>query len=167
MKHTLQSFARESHTLLAGANTPATRARLAERLRQALSDEEFVRPLFSGEPSERRIVYQDAELGFCILAHDYSGPKDSGPHDHGTSWAIYGQAAGETQMSDFDVVQAAGAETPGQVRRTSTYTLKPGDVHVYNEGAIHAPSRKGPTRLVRIEGTNLEKVKRARYEVVA
>jgi hypothetical protein len=52
------------------------------------------------------------------------------------------------------------------VRRTRSYRLRPGDVHVYNEGDLHAPSRAGPTRLVRIEGTNMEKVARAKYEVV-
>lgn len=53
------------------------------------------------------------------------------------------------------------------MRRTRSHALRPGDAHLYNEGAIHAPSRAGPTRLIRIEGTNLEKVARGTYEVVA
>lgn len=45
--------------------------------------------------------------------------------------------------------------------------LTPGAVHVYNEGDLHSPSRAGPTRLLRIEGVNLEQVQRARYEEVS
>jgi hypothetical protein len=38
--------------------------------------------------------------------------------------------------------------------------------HVYNEGDLHSPRREGPTRLIRIEGTNMDKVKRLAYERV-
>ena len=48
------------------------------------------------------MLYEDPELGFTILAHGYVGAKGSKPHDHGPSWAIYGQAAGETIMTDWD-----------------------------------------------------------------
>ena len=43
-----------------------------------------------------------------ILAHNYEGPKESAPHDHGPSWAIYGQARGETAMNDWSLLEAAG-----------------------------------------------------------
>jgi hypothetical protein len=46
------------------------------------------------------------------------------------------------------------------------YKLVPGTAHVYNEGDLHSPSRAGPTRLIRIEGTNMEKIKRLKYEPV-
>jgi hypothetical protein len=54
----------------------------------------------------------------------------------------------------------------GKVRKTHSYPMRPGDVHVYNEGEVHAPSRSGPTRLVRVEGVNLEKVRRGAYELL-
>jgi hypothetical protein len=38
--------------------------------------------------------------------------------------------------------------------------------HVYNEGDLHSPRRDGPTRLIRIEGRNMDKVARLRYERV-
>ena len=93
-------------------------------------------------------------------------PKESAPHDHGPSWAIYGQASGETQMSDYELVEPATPEKPGKVRKTRTYKLTPGVAHVYNEGDLHSPTRTGPTRLIRIEGTNMEKVKRLKFEPV-
>ncbi len=167
MTMTLDALARECRNLLLADPSPAGRAQVAALLGRALRDGEFVRAQFAGGMPERRILHEDRDLGFCILGHEYHDAKEGGPHDHGPSWAIYGQAEGETVMTDFEVVQPAAAGKAGQVRRTRSYALRPGDAHLYNEGAIHAPSRGGPTRLIRIEGTNLEKVARGKYEVVA
>jgi hypothetical protein len=38
--------------------------------------------------------------------------------------------------------------------------------HVYNEGELHSPRRDGPTRLIRIEGRTMDKVKRLAYDKV-
>src|SRR5437764_7566545 len=160
---TLEAFAARCREVLATHNTPAGRAQVAAQLAAALADPAFVPALFAGDTPERKIVYEDPDLGFCILAHEYHGAKESTPHDHGPSWAIYGQAAGETEMSDFALLEPAAPGRAGKVRRTRTYRLRPGDVHVYNEGDLHAPSRAAPTRLVRIEGVNMEKVARAKY----
>jgi predicted metal-dependent enzyme (double-stranded beta helix superfamily) len=161
MPLTLQSFASSVRAVLQQKNDPAGREQVAGLLRDALHDRAFVESLFDANSPERKIVYEDPDLGFCILAHRYTDARDGGPHDHGDSWAIYGQADGETKMSDWEVV------SPGKVKKVRDYTMTPGVAHLYNEGAIHAPSRSGPNRLVRIEGVNLEKVKRGRYEAVA
>ena len=67
-------------------------------------------------------------------------------------------------MSDWAVVEPAAQAKPGRVRPVRSYTLKPGMAHVYNEGDVHSPRRDGPTRLIRIEGTNMDKVRRLAYE---
>ena len=163
MALTLAAFAAQCHAILARDGGPAGRAEVAAALREALRDEGFVAAQFGAEAPERRVVYQDPQLGFCILAHEYRGAKESPPHDHAHSWAIYGQAQGETSMSDWQVVEAPAGEQPGRVRKLRDYALRPGDAHVYNEGDVHSPGRAGPTRLIRIEGTNLEKVRRAKF----
>jgi hypothetical protein len=166
MPHTLQSFAARCHEILAAQDNPTGRDKVARQLAALLGDQDFVDAQFDDSTPERKILYEDADLGFCILAHNYRGPKDSGPHDHGPSWAIYGQAQGETAMSDYALVQAPTAGAPGKVRKTRSYQLTPGVVHVYNEGDLHSPSRAGPTRLIRIEGVNMERVERAKYVAV-
>ena len=69
-------------------------------------------------------------------------------------------------MSDWNLLEAASPDKPGKVTKARDYKLSPGAAHVYNEGDLHSPSRKGPTRLIRIEGTNMEKVKRLPYQAV-
>jgi len=167
MTMTLDALARGCRDRLQADGSPCGRAQVAALLGRALLDEEFVRTQFAAGMPERKILYEDRDLGFCILGHEYHDAKEGDPHDHGSSWAIYGQAEGETMMTDFAVVQPPAGGQPGLVRRTHSYTLRPGDAHLYNEGTVHAPARSGATRLIRIEGTNLEKVARGTYEVVA
>ncbi len=80
--------------------------------------------------------------------------------------AIDGQARGETEMRDYELLKPATPEVPGQVRQTRSYKLTPGIAHVYNEGDLHSPKRAGATSLIRIEGTNMDKVKRLQYVAV-
>jgi predicted metal-dependent enzyme (double-stranded beta helix superfamily) len=166
MSHTLEQFSTKCHEILKAEPGPAGRKKVCELLQNMLKDETFVGKNLDDTTPERKILYEDPEMGFCILAHSYKGAKESAPHDHGPSWAIYGQARGETQMSDFELVEKATPEKPGKVRKLRTYKLTPGIAHVYNEGDLHSPKRDGPTRLIRIEGVNMEKVKRLKFEAI-
>ena len=55
----------------------------------------------------------------------------------------------------------------GECRSPSLYTCAtPGVAHVYNEGDLHSPTRVTSTRLIRIEGVNMETVRRFKYVAV-
>ena len=166
MSYTLEQFAAECHRILKADSGSETRMKVCALVENVLKDATFIAAHFGKDGPERKIIYEDPELGFCILAHIYNGAKESNPHDHGPSWAIYGQARGETEMSDWELVEPAQNGKPGKVRRVRNYTLKPGMAHIYNEGDLHSPRRTGPTRLLRIEGTNMDKVKRLAYQPV-
>lgn len=167
MAHTMEEFSKQCHDLLKAEPGPAGRRKVCDLLQEVLKDQQFVAAYLKDETPERQILYEDPEMGFCILAHHYRGAKNSPPHDHGDYWAIYGQAMGETHMSDFELLEAASPEKPGKVRKTRTYKLTPGVAHVYNEGDLHSPSRAGATRLIRIEGRNMETVRRLKYQEAA
>ena len=109
----------------------------------------------------REVLYEDPELGFCICGHVYDGPANGGPHDHGPSWAIYGQAAGITEMTDWKIVRKGDGDQPNLVEPVTTYAMKPGDAHLYDVGDVHSPKREAPVKLIRIEGKNLDHVKRS------
>src|SRR5690349_322640 len=101
MPTTLEQFAAECRAILKAEPGPAGRSRIRDRLQQLLRDPQFVESNVTEKTPERHILYEDPDLGFCILAHNYSNAKTSPPHDHGPSWAIYGQAKGETEMTDY------------------------------------------------------------------
>jgi hypothetical protein len=166
MAMTLEQLAAECRRILEADSGPAGRQQISAVVQKALLDDAFVARHLGDDVPERKILYQDPALGFCILAHNYRGAKESMPHDHGPSWAIYGQARGETVMSDWAVLEPAAEGKTGKVRRARSYPLKPGEAHVYNEGDVHSPRRDGPTKLIRIEGTNMEHVKRLAFEAV-
>jgi predicted metal-dependent enzyme (double-stranded beta helix superfamily) len=166
MAQTLEQFAAACHDILKAEPNPAGRGKVCALLQNALRDKQFVSSYVKDETPERQILYEDSELGFCILAHHYRGAKTSAPHDHGPYWAIYGQASGETEMNDYELIEPATPEKPGKVRKTKTYKLTPGVAHVYNEGDLHSPKRVASTKLIRIEGVNMDKVKRLKFEAV-
>jgi hypothetical protein len=160
MSTTLESLVSACKAVLSNDDTPAGRRRVAAHLSQALQDAAFVRDLFVRPVGERTLVYEDADLGFCILTHEYKQARREGePHDHGPSWAIYGQAEGESTMTVFEPVAA------GRVRQLASDVMRPGEARVYDEGVIHAVTHVGLARLVRIEGRDLTKVRRGRYVV--
>src|SRR6202163_666606 len=167
MAYTLEQFSADCHRILTADPGPEGRKQVCALVQKACADPEFVRQHLPENGPERKILYEDPQLGFCILGHVYHGAKDSNPHDHGPSWAIYGQARGETVMTDYEPVARPGEGRPGKARRIKDYTLKPGAGYLYNEGDLHSPRRDGPTRLIRIEGKNMEKIQRFPYERVA
>src|SRR5271170_2099990 len=166
MGYTLQQFSAACHRILSDDPSVEGRRKVCAFVEDVLKDDEFVAAHLGDDAPERKILYEDPELGFCILGHVNEGARESKPHDHGPSWAIYGQARGETIMSDWELVEPAGDAKPGRVRLVRQYSLTPGTAHVYNEGDLHSPRRDGPTRLIRVEGTNLGEIRRLAYEAI-
>jgi hypothetical protein len=165
MSYTIEQFSVDCHDAVAMAPGPKGREKVRQHLEKALADPSFVETyLGANADSERNILYQDFDFDFCIIAHVYKGPKASGPHDHGPSWAIYGQAKGMTEMTEWKVLSKPEGGAPGIVEPVKTYEMTPGVAVVYNEGDVHSPRRESETRLIRIEGTDMTKIKRDAYK---
>ena len=166
MRLDLGKFSTECHNILKQDWGVEGRNKVCALVEEILTDKDFINTYLTDDLPERQVLYEDPELGFCILGHVYRDAKDSNPHDHGPSWAIYGQARGDTVMTDYAPVARPSEGHPGKARPVRDYTLKPGAAHLYNEGDLHSPRRDGPTRLIRIEGKNMEKIRRYPYERV-
>lgn len=166
MAQTLEEFAAACRAALTADPGPAGREKVCALVRAVLQDRDFVAAHIPPDGPERKVLYEDPKLGFTILAHAYRGAKTTGPHDHGPTWAIYGQAAGETIMTDWECLARPTETAPGQARRLRDYTLAPGMAYLYEPGVLHSPRRDGATALLRIEGMNLERIRRRPYVAV-
>ena len=166
MGYTLESFATDVQRILRADPSPTGREKVRDLVQDVLKDEKFVGTYVNDNTPDRQVIYEDPELGFCICAHVNRDAREANPHDHGSSWAIYGQAFGETEMSDWEILDPAAEGKPGKVRRGRVYALKPGMAHIYNEGDVHSPKRVAATGLIRIEGKNTTKMKRLAYKAV-
>ena len=165
MGYTIEQFADDCRRALERDPGPAGRDEVRRHVSRACLDPGFVEThLGPDNDSPRKVLHEDRDHGFCILAHVHHGANESVPHDHGPSWAIYGQAVGVTEMIEWRVVSPATGDERGRVEPTRVYSMQPGDVEVYQEGELHSPRREGETRLIRIEGKNLDGVPRNYYE---
>lgn len=168
MDYSLTELADDIRALLNAAPVSDCSEEICGVLSKALKDEKFTSlhlPERAAGEHPREILYEDPELGFCICGHVYSGEAIGQPHDHGSSWAIYGQASGTTEMTDWEIVEPGIGDGPSLVRPSRTYVMNPGDARFYDVGDVHSPKRTGPTRLIRIEGSNLDNVTRSNIAV--
>lgn len=167
MAYSLNSLADDIRQTLRdnpAANGPAAACQFVEK---ALTDQTFLDTHFGPDKTgPRHIIHEDPELGFCICVHVYQDAKNGEPHDHGPSWAIYGQAEGETMMTHWRIVKPAEGDDPALVEEVESLALKPGMAHFYKVGDVHAPNRSGLVKLLRIEGANLDKIIRTKIKPI-
>lgn len=162
MSYTLEQFSDDIRTTLKADSSARGKEAICALVAKALRDKDFVDTYVTAENCKpRKVLYEDPELGFCICGHVYPKGGNAAPHDHGPSWAIYGVAEGDTVMTDWKIVKEGDETSPILVEPERDYTMKPGDAHFYDVGDVHSPNRAGLTKLIRIEGSNLDHIKRS------
>jgi len=160
--YTLEALASDIKAALAADSGIGGKQAVCKLVSKVLLDKTFVAKHLTPEQCKpRKVLYEDPDTGFCICGHVYMKPAKGEPHDHGSSWAIYGLAEGDTEMVDWEIVKKAEGDQPNLVKATRSYVLKPGDSHFYDVGDVHSPNRETVTKLVRIEGANLDRIKRS------
>ena len=164
MAYELEHLAADIRATLRAEPGAAGRQEACRFVEKALDDDAFVEAHLTDRAAgadPREVLYEDPELGFCICGHVYGDAAETPPHDHGPTWAIYGQARGCTEMTEWHIVEAGGGDAPALVEPAETYALAPGRARLYDVGAVHSPKRKQPTKLIRIEGQNLDRLQRS------
>ena len=168
MAYTLEQFSADIRAALKADPGVGSKHAICKLVSKVLLDESFVdKHLRAEDCKPRKVLYEDPELGFCVCGHVYEKPAHGQPHDHGSSWAIYGLAVGDTEMTDWRIVRKGDGTNPTLVEPEKVYVLKPGDAHFYDVGVVHSPKRDGLTKLVRIEGENLDRIKRSNIKAAA
>lgn len=166
MSYGLKEFCRESHDILAANNNAQGRDAVRKNLEKLLKNEAFVEEVCGKDaPVGVTELYRDDELEFVVLAHVNDKPHASPPHDHGTSWAIYGQAKEYTDMSEFKRVDGGEGDGAADIEHVKTYRLKPGDAGFYDVREIHAIDYPARACFVRVTGRPLENEPRLRYDM--
>jgi hypothetical protein len=104
------------------------------------------------------LLCQDRDLGFQIVAHIMGHAYEGGPHDHGASWAIYGQAVRHTDMTEWTRIDDGSKNGFAKV-----YRLQPGDAGIFDNHKIHSMSYPSGARFIRVTGVDLSTINRARF----
>jgi hypothetical protein len=164
MAYTLGEFCADSRAILKTEPLPDALAHIAERLERLLSNPAFVAETFSDDiPPGRRVLYRDAETDFHVLAHVQEGNKTGKPHSHGSSWAIYGNAREYTDMVEWRRTNPAD-EDHAVLQVSDRYALQPGDARPYPPGTIHSTQHPQKAWVIRVTGTNLDRIPRYRFD---
>ena len=166
MSYDLDQFVADCRTILSRDPGPGGRDQVRVRLERLLGEPEFLRQ-YCGEdvPSGLKLLYEDKDLGFQILAHINAKARVSPPHDHGASWAIYGQATGHTDMTEWERVNDSGDTAHAELRPIKKYRLTPGHAGIYQDGAIHSIDYPDKARFIRVTGTNLDRIPRVSFDL--
>ncbi len=159
MEYDFEQLKIDVRSALQKGNSPAEIERVRQSLAKLLTNQAFVEQT-CGESAESglKLLYEDPELGFQVLAHINEKARKSPPHDHGESWAVYGQAIGYTDMREWQRTDDGASPDHAKLEPTRAYRLKPGEVGVYSHGAIHAIDYPDKSRFIRITGTNLDEI---------
>lgn len=165
MSQNIETFAEECRNILQNGSDETNLDQVRRVVEKYLVDDEFISThLGPDNQDNRKVLYEDPDLGFCICSHLFKGANEAPPHDHGNTWAIYGQVSNQTVMTEFEQIEPPQGDKPGKVKPVKSYDLNPGMAVAYPTGRLHSPKRTSDTRLIRIEGKDLMTVSRDAYE---
>ena len=92
-----------------------------------LKDKDFICENFGNCPIPgTTLLFEDPSLGFQIISYAMNKPLIGGPHDHGNIWAIYGQALGWTEMTEWEREENPEDPSKGTMEPIKTYRLEGG-----------------------------------------
>jgi hypothetical protein len=159
MSYTLDQFIADAQASLKQDGGPSGREQVRRGLEKLLANPDFVADVESTDPSQRvRVLHADGDLGFRILAHVSNPDTPHAPHNHGKSWAIYGQVRNYTEMTEWE---RTGDQ---QLKVVKSYRLQKGQAGIYENGAIHSVVSPEGGRIIRITGTDLDRIDRERFD---
>jgi predicted metal-dependent enzyme (double-stranded beta helix superfamily) len=166
MAYGLDQFIADCRATLAHDPGPAGREQVRTNLERLLVNADFVREYCADDaPRGLKVLYEDPKLGFQILAHINDKGRVSPPHDHGASWAIYGQATKYTDMIEWAREDDGKDPKHAKLKPLKKYRLTPGKAGIYQNGAIHSIDYPDHARFIRVTGTNLDKIDRIRIDL--
>jgi hypothetical protein len=165
MAYDLDQFIADCRTTLTADPGPSGREQVRANLEKLLGNPAFIQQYCSDDvPRGLSVLYEDDKLGFQVLAHINDKARVSPPHDHGDSWAIYGQATKYTDMIEWEREDDGSDPKHAKLKPVTKYRLTPGKAGIYQDGKIHSIDYPDYARFVRVTGTNLDKIDRIKID---
>jgi predicted metal-dependent enzyme (double-stranded beta helix superfamily) len=164
MPYEIDQFISDCRSILSRDPGPAGREEVRMRLERLLGNPDFIHRQ-EQSPRGLHVLYEDPQLGFQILAHINDKARVSPPHDHGASWAIYGQATHYTDMIEWERDDNGADPKHAKLKPVKKYRLTPGHAGIYQDGRIHSIDYPDHARFIRVTGTNLDQIPRVRFDL--
>jgi hypothetical protein len=166
MSYNLDQFISDCRAALTRDLGPKGREEVRLKLERLLKERDFVETYCGAAvPRGLKVLYEDPELGFQVLAHINDKARVSPPHDHGESWAIYGQATLHTDVIEWAREDDGSDSGTAELKPVKKYRLLPGHAGIYQDGTIHSIDYPDSSRFIRVTGTNLDKIDRVRFDL--
>ncbi|MEE3000130.1 MAG: hypothetical protein VX693_09405 [Pseudomonadota bacterium] len=102
-------------------------------------------------------IYTDPSTGFIVYAHNIKEGRTSPPHDHGASWAVYGQARKFTDMTEYRRLDDKSEAGYAKIEQTKKYRLDVGMAGKFGPHDIHQIHFEDEARFIRVTGADLFK----------
>jgi predicted metal-dependent enzyme (double-stranded beta helix superfamily) len=166
MAYNLDQFIADCRTTLTRDPGVAGREQVRLDLERLLANPDFIAK-YCGDDQPRgvKVLYEDDSLGFQVLAHIYEAARVSPPHDHGASWAIYGQATKYTDMIEWQREDNGADPKHAKLAPEKRYRLNPGHAGIYQDGTIHSIDYPDSARFIRVTGADLDKIPRIKVDL--
>ena len=165
MSYTLEEFGKDCHAALTGDPGPGGRQKIREKLELLLANPDFVQTHLESQGKGKTLLYHDPETDVYVMAHGTDqGDRKGKPHDHGASWAVYGQAIGTTEMTVWERTDDRSRDGVATVEDINQFVLEPGKAALFDTGIIHSTAHPKPARWVRVTGTDLDTIERYAYD---
>ena len=164
MAYDLDAFCHDCRDALKADSGPAGHEAVRKNLERLLAEKTFLDKHVLAMPPGAHTLYQDPDLGFVVLSHVNPKAAKSPPHDHGSSWAVYGQATEYTDMTEWRRTKGKGPG-PAEVEVSRQYRLTPGHAGLFDVREIHSIDYPDGARFVRVTGTDLEQVERLKFNL--
>jgi predicted metal-dependent enzyme (double-stranded beta helix superfamily) len=166
MAYTLEEFCNDCRDAIRKDRGNGGREVIRRNLEKLLRNKELVdKECAPGRERGTYTLYHDPDFDFHVLAHCFDKGTVSPPHDHGNSWAIYGQARHHTDMRVGRRTDDGGRNGHAELEVKDKYRLNVGDVGVFNPGDIHSIDFPEGARFIRVTGTDLNQVDQAVYNL--
>lgn len=166
MPYDLDAFVADCRKTLTRDPGSAGREEVRANLEKLLRNDTFIEATCGDNaPTGLKVLYEDKDFGFQVLAHVNTKARVSPPHDHGASWAIYGQATKYTDMTEWERTDDRSDAGKAALKPIKKYRLAAGHAGIYQDGDIHSIDYPEGARFIRVTGTNLDRIERDAFDL--